>query len=120
MDDTLLRLVVVLIGTLMVVAVSAVLKIRARRPSRAVTGSGLAPGIYLLSSGNCGECVSARALLDRSVGPDRYTEITWEAEPGEFDRLRITEVPSTLLVAEDGSAVWHSGVPSGIAKPRSP
>lgn len=120
MDETLLRLVVVLTGTLVVVAVSAVLKTRARRPSRAVTDSGLAQGIYLLSSGNCGECVAARARLDRAVGPDHYTEITWEAEPGEFDRLRIAEVPSTLVVAEDGSAVWHSGVPSGIAKLGNP
>ncbi len=116
MDDVLFRLIVVLAGTGVVIAVSAVLSARKRRPSRAVASSGLAPGFYLFSSIDCGECASARRRLDSAVGGDGYTEITFEAGSAEFDRLGITEVPSTLVVAEDGSAMWHRGVPPGITK----
>jgi hypothetical protein len=120
MDDTMVRLLIVLAGTLVVVATAAVLKARGRRPVRAVPGSGLAPGIYLFSSGDCGECSAARTRLDRLVGSDGYRELVWETSPDQFERLRITEVPSTLVVAADGSAEWHSGVPPGIAKPGNP
>lgn len=120
MDDVLSRLIVVLAGTGVVIVVAAVLSARRRRPSKAVASSGLAPGIYLFSSRDCGECTSARGRLDRAVGGDGYTEITFEAGSAVFDRLGITEVPSTLVVAEDGSAMWHRDVPSWITKPGDP
>lgn len=120
MDEPLVRLLIVLAGTLTVLVTAAFLEVRKRRPTRPVVGSGLAPGIYLFTSRDCAGCASARARLDRMVGFGAYVEMTWETNPGEFERLRITEVPSTVVVAANGSAEWHSGVPSGIVKPGNP
>jgi hypothetical protein len=120
MDEMVVRLVVVLSGTLVVAMVAAVLRSRERRPSRTLANARLPSGIYFFSSRDCAECSTARGRLDRFVGAGGYVEISWDASPGEFDRLNITEVPSTMVVADDGTAVWHSGVPSGIARADNP
>ncbi len=120
MDDTLTRLLVVLSGTLVVVFALTLARARRRRPTRIITDTGLEPGIYLLSSGGCGPCEAARARLELQVGPGGYTEFTWDDHAETFQRLRIVEVPSTLVVTGNGLATWHSGVPNRIVEGGGP
>lgn len=111
MDDLTLRLaVLVVVG--IAVAVFALVRRRLReRPRRTISATGLAPGAYLFTSGDCAECANARSMITKRLGSDGFTEVAWESEPGIFERLGVTAVPSSLLVAPDGSGVWHAGVP---------
>ena len=111
MDDLTVRLLVVL-GAAVAVAVFAVVLQRVRsRPRRVIASTGLTPGAYLFTSVDCGECSRARTRLAELLGDSGYTEVAWESEPEVFQRLEVPAVPSTLLVAADGSGVWHAGVP---------
>lgn len=83
---------------------------RSRRP-RSIVSTGLDEGLYLFTSASCPECASARAVLDEAVG-DGYEEVDWEGHPELFERLQISEVPTTLLVASDGSARALPGDPT--------
>ncbi|HEX6946804.1 MAG TPA: hypothetical protein VF246_05600 [Acidimicrobiia bacterium] len=111
MDDLILRLVIVG-GAALAVAIYALVARRFRtRTRRRIASTGLTPGTYLFTSAGCEECARARQLLDQRVGVGGYSEIAWESEPRVFDRLGVRAVPSTLVVAEDGSGLWHAGVP---------
>lgn len=97
----------------LVVVVGIVVVIARHRPlvrSRALTDTGLAAGVYLLTSEGCATCDRSRSTLEsRSM---EFTELSWQADPELFERLAVDAVPSVLEVAPDGSARWwRGGVP---------
>lgn len=110
MDDLTIRLVVVGVTALLVVLAAAATG-RRSRARRLIADTGLAAGIYLFTSGGCGQCAEARDRLAGIVGEAGYTEVPWEKEPATFERLAVGQAPSTLVVAPDGSGTWHPGVP---------
>lgn len=71
-----------------------------RHPLRA---HGLEPGVMLFTSETCEACRRARASLNE-LGAE-FVEISYEAQPDEFDRLGITGVPSIVIV-DDGGQGW--------------
>lgn len=103
---------VILVLLLVVVAgiVVAMAHLRPFARSRALTDTGLAAGIYLLTSEGCATCDRSRStLLARSL---EFTELSWQADPEVFERLAVDAVPSVLEVAPNGSARWwRGGVP---------
>ena len=111
MDDLTVRLVAIAVAAVVVALFASVLKRVRSRPLRSIAVTGLEPGTYLFTSGDCSECARARTRLAESTGPRGYTEVAWESEPGVFQRLEVDAVPSTLVVADDGSGVWHAGGP---------
>lgn len=111
MGDLTLRLVVIATVGVAVAVFAFVLRKVRTRPRRIIPSTGLAPGVYLLTSAACVECSQARAKLSDMLGREGFTELPWEAQSQTYQRLGITAVPSTLLVAPDGSGVWHAGVP---------
>jgi hypothetical protein len=115
MDEVWLRTLAVT-GVVGVVVLVARLS-RRRRIDRSLSATGLDPGVYLFTSRTCGDCDAARRRLADRVGPDAYREVEWELEPGLFTDLAIDRVPSTLVVAVDGSGVWAEGVPSELGDP---
>jgi hypothetical protein len=66
---------------------------------REIEVSSLASGTYFFSSATCSTCRTARRMLDEHLGPDGYTEYSWESAPEHFERLGIGEVPATLVVS---------------------
>ena len=111
MGDIAVRLAAVAVAGLAVAVFAYMLRRIRDRPRRLILLTGLQPGAYLFTSGDCGECARARSSLAEALGPAGFTEIPWESEPGIFQRLDVSAVPSTLIVAADGSGVWHAGVP---------
>lgn len=104
MDDPIVRLAAVLGAVAVVFGVKWVNSRRSNR-GRAIASTGLAPGIYLFTSTTCGDCEVARnRLADRE-----FIDVAWEERPEEFERLGVTDVPSTLVVAKDGSGIWRPG-----------
>jgi len=114
MDDSWVRVVVV-VGGLAAAGVAAwILQRRSRRPMRRVEADGLDPGVYFFSSGTCDTCPTARQDLAIRIVPETFTEFAWEDQPAVFEKLGVYAVPATLVVATDGSAVLHSGVPKRL------
>lgn len=111
MDDLTTRLVVVGVTVVAVVVLSLVLRHLRSRPRRSIATTGLRPGTYLFTSAGCEECDRARRLLADRSGVGGFVEVAWERDPAVFDRLGVDAVPSTLIVAENGSGVWHAGIP---------
>lgn len=85
-----------------------------------MVATGLAPGVYLFTSSSCDECSIARTRLEGVVGRGGYREIAWEEDPETFDRLGITEVPATLVVAADDAAELHPGAPNRLIRSLNP
>lgn len=104
------RLIIVLAVAAVVVALIALLRRRPIVKERPIAASGLASGIYLLTSDGCDTCVRARnALVGRGVP---HTELSWQKNPEVFERLGIDAVPSVIEVDADGSGTWwRGGVP---------
>lgn len=117
MDDPLVRLLVVA-SAAAVVACWAWWRRRVPLggPSRVIPATGLSPGTYLFTSATCAECVGARDKIGRLP----HTEFAWEDRPELFDRLGITDVPSVLVVLEDGTGTWRRGVPGERSSKRNP
>ena len=114
MDDVWSRVAVV-VGTLAIAgAVSLLLRHRARRPERRLGEVDLGAGVYFFSSSTCDTCHAAREALSRMIPPGTFTEFAWEESPSMFETLGVDVVPATLVVASDGSAVLHTGVPRNL------
>ena len=108
MDETLVRLVLVL-GTLAVVGLVAWIETRRTRPAnRVVSDTGLESGVFLLTSNDCESCERARATLARRT---EYTEMSWQEAPETFQHLDIEAVPAVLVVDETGRGVLSFGNP---------
>ncbi len=117
MDDPLLRLAVVSAAAGSVAFWAWWRRRRlTSRSWRAIPATGLEPGTYLFTSLTCGDCSVAR---DR-FGQLPFTEITWEDRPEMFQELGINQVPSTLIVLDDGTGTWHRGVTGQVLKTRNP
>lgn len=119
MDEPLVRLAVVAVAAVMVVGFALFRKRRSTLDTRRIEHPGLSPGVYLFSSDTCVDCQTARRALESQVGSD-YTEISWESDRERFDELGIRDVPSTLVVGEDGSGLWFPGVPRRRLNPDNP
>jgi hypothetical protein len=112
--------VLVVIGALVIVALVVLVLRRPGRRGQPIEGPGLAPGIYLFTSGTCADCGPARERLKEKLGPGGFREIGWEAEPDVFARVGIDVVPCTLVVGEDGSANSFPGLPDRVIEGLSP
>ncbi|MGI9609803.1 MAG: hypothetical protein ACR2NL_05870 [Acidimicrobiia bacterium] len=120
MDETAVRLAVVAGALLVAAAASQMMRMSGRGKTRSVADANLASGVYLFTSSACSGCTQARRRLTDSLGADRFVEVGWESEPGEFHRLAITAVPATLIVQDDGSASLYPGKPDKALKSLSP
>lgn len=111
MDEVWLR--VGLVAGALIVAAVATLALRSRTSGkpRTLRGTGLRPGVYLFTSAACPGCGAARRALQDTTGEDGFVELSWEQEPGTFDRLGVDAVPATMLVRADGSATLWPGRP---------
>jgi len=114
MDDVWSRVAVVVGVLAIAVSVSLILRRRGRRSIRRLDGVDLSAGVYYFSSSTCDTCQTARVALSRLLGPDDFTEFAWEETPAVFEELGVGAVPATLVVAADGSAVLHAGVPKNL------
>ncbi len=106
MDDPLVRLAMVLAVGLLVVGIGVLRRARTNRVT--IPRTGLAPGTYLFTSRTCADCAVARQRL----AGETYTEVAWEENPEEFERLGIGEVPGVLVVSSSGDGTWRRGVPT--------
>jgi hypothetical protein len=85
---------------------------RRQRPGAVESDNGLlGPGVYLFTSSTCADCVAARQDLVDNLGGGAFTEIEWERDPEAFTRAGIDVVPTTVVVAEDGTATRFPGKP---------
>ncbi|MFO7293072.1 MAG: hypothetical protein FWJ92_10865 [Actinomycetes bacterium] len=110
------RLIVVAAVTALVVGIVLLLRRRPPVSARRIPVTGLAAGVYLLTSDDCNTCVRARNELVRRGVP--HTELSWQKNPDVFESLNIDAVPSVIEVGGDGSATWwRGGVPRRL--PRS-
>jgi hypothetical protein len=100
--------------------VAALVTRRARSPRPALLEADLGPGIYLFSSSDCLDCRSARSVIEQALGPRGFVEIRWEEDPGIFDRLGISAVPTTLVVSAAGSATLYPGMPDAAIRAFNP
>ncbi|MEX0863833.1 MAG: hypothetical protein WD269_03045 [Acidimicrobiia bacterium] len=120
MNDTTTRLVVVAACAVLVALVWWLARRRSVAVSRSFGQTGLPAGVYLLSSTDCVECSAARDIITDLVGVDGFREVAWETQPGLFEELGVGQVPSTLVVTEDGAARWYPGVPAEKLRPGNP
>lgn len=112
MGDLAPRAAAVAVVLLVVSAVVLALRlIDRRRNHRRMAETGLAPGIYLFTSGACAECGPAREALEARLGRGGFAEVAWETDRGVFATLGIDEVPCTLVVDDSGSASVWRGMP---------
>ena len=118
MGDLAFRLAVVALAAVVAVVLVRLVRDRGDRP-QSIVATGLAPGVYLFSSSSCDECPIARTRLEGVLGRDGYGEIAWEEDPETFDRLGITEVPATLVVA-DNAAELYPGAPDRLIRSLNP
>jgi len=110
-SDLTLRLVVVGGVLALVVATVLVLRLRDRAPSRLLGTVPLDPGIYLFTSATCADCHTARELLERTLGSQRFVEYAWESDPEIFETLSIDKVPCTVTVDKARRATLWIGQP---------
>lgn len=111
MSDLAVRALLVGGVVLAAVTVVAILRKRNAMPHRVVRDTGLASGLYLLTSSACADCGPARAILRGRLGTGNFVEYSWEENREVLERLAVDAVPSTLLVSDDGSGSLWAGVP---------
>ena len=115
MDDLWARIAIIAAALLVAALVVAVQRRKAESSPRALSATGLEPGIYLFTSGDCADCSTARAELEEMVGPQGFLEIAWEQQPEVFTRLEIEAVPATMVVDADGRGRLWPGAPKSAA-----
>jgi len=109
-DDPVVVRVVVVVAFLVVSSAVAFVARRGiafvRHP---VQGSGLEPGVTLFTSITCDSCDRARASLEAL--DVAFEDVAYERDPGEFERLGVTGVPTILIVAQSGKGWVVRGHP---------
>ena len=102
-----------LIAGALVIAYLSTLVIRARSSGspRSIPVTGLQEGVYLFSSTACPDCKAVRERLREVLGSNGFLEMSWEESPGIFHDLGVAAVPTTLVVAVDGSGTIFPGNP---------
>lgn len=111
MSEIWVRLAVVVGALALAFVIAMVVRGKTRRRPVVIDAAGLRPGVYLFSSATCLDCQPARAAMEAVMGPGGYTEIVWDEQQGPFHDLGIEAVPTTVIVAENGSATMFPGVP---------
>lgn len=111
MSDLALRLS--LIGVVLVAVVVTIWVTHHRRQTgfRSLVDTGLTRGIYLFTSSTCPDCGPVRDALSNHIGPDGYTELSWEGDRALFESLRIDAVPATMVVDDAGTGSLWPGSP---------
>jgi hypothetical protein len=109
-DVTIRALVITAVVTIALLVAWAVERRRSVAPTK-LTETGLRPGVYLFTSDTCQDCVPARQRLVAALGEAGFTEYAWDGSPEVFERLEITHVPASMIVAENGSARCWFGQP---------
>ena len=117
MDEVWARLGLVVGALIAAGAATLVLRSRAKGEPRKLVVTGLGEGVYLFTSKACPDCGHVRGMLDDALGPEGYTELSWELEPGMFAELGVDGVPATLIVEVDGSGVLWPGRPDKALGP---
>ncbi|MGH8945199.1 MAG: hypothetical protein ACRDVL_03520, partial [Acidimicrobiia bacterium] len=102
MDELWTRIAIIATALLVAALVVAVRRRKALNSPRALSATGLEPGIYLFTSADCADCSTARVKLEEIVGPEGFLEIAWEQRPEVFGRLSVEAVPATMVVEADG------------------
>jgi hypothetical protein len=110
MSDVWLRLAIVA-AVLGVAALVALMVRTSHRQHPSVIQVPLPPGVYLFTSATCADCRLVRETIVGALGPNGYTEIRWEEQPSWFEEVGVDAVPSTVVVAESGSAAVYPGNP---------
>ena len=119
MSEVWLRLLIVVGAVALALLIIFAIRGRPGR-SQAGDGRGLDPGTYLFTSATCSDCEGARARLADMLGSAGFVEIRWEDEPALFARLDVGAVPCTIVVADDGSASVHPGMPGRAVRGLNP
>lgn len=114
MNEFWARVSLIAAALLVAAVVVAVRRRAALRAPRRLPATRLPPGVYLFSSAECADCQAARAKLHEQLGEAGFSEIAWEASPEVFTGLGVDVVPSTMVVAADGSARLWGGQPDRI------
>ena len=111
-----------LIASALLVAGVVVLYLRSRGQGRPVEVSdiGFEAGVYLFTSSACQGCRSARRRVREELGESGFTELNWEQSPGEFHRLGVAAVPSTLVVRSDDTGTLFPGQPDEALRSYDP
>ncbi len=120
MDDALVRLVVILGAVLVALLVGVAIRKKNRSRPEPMDDPGLDPGVYLFTSSACQGCVPARRAVQAALGEEGFIELDWESSPGEFHRLGVGAVPTTIVVSEDGSAMRYPGPPQHALRSLGP
>lgn len=111
MDEVWLRVILIAGGFVLAGVVTVASRRRRRTAPRELETTGLKAGVYLMTSETCPDCGPVRSLLDETLGPDGYVEMSWEREPDLFQHLDVDVVPATLVVGDDGSGTMWPGPP---------
>ena len=109
MDDILLRAALVAGVALLALAIAWWARRHPEHPIRAMDVPALDGGVYLFTAAACSTCEAARAALQERLGPDGYTEITWEDNRSVFSELRVDAVPAVLVVSDSGKGTLYPG-----------
>ena len=108
------RIALVAAALFVAAIVVAVRRRTASTAPRRLPATRLPPGVYLFSSADCADCRAARAKLHDRLGEEGFSEIAWESSPEVFTGLGVDVVPSTMVVAADGSGRLWRGQPERI------
>lgn len=117
--DIVVRLLVVAVAVLVVVVVA---RYRPQKPAKplATAGNLDGPGVFLFTSATCDSCHAAREVYDEVLGPDGYTEHTWEDDAGLLSRLGVEEIPvGTVIDAAGAEVVGFRLIPNRRALARA-
>lgn len=109
-DVTIRAIVITAVVTIALLIAWAVERRRSIAP-RKLDETDLGPGVYLFTSETCRDCVPARQSLLTALGEEGFTEFAWAESPEVFERLEISHVPASMIVAENGSARCWFGEP---------
>lgn len=120
MDETWLRLGLVVVVFASAAGLAFALRRRAAGKPNEIDASGLEVGVYLFSSASCLDCDAARRVLEAAVGDDGFTEVRWESDPELFQEIGIGAVPATVIVEGGGRGTLYPGQPEKAAKALSP
>ena len=110
-DDFVVRLLVVLAAA---GAVAAVALYRPRRSKARldVEGNLAGPGVYFITAAKCDTCDEARLVNSKVLGESGFTELSWEEHPELLTRIRVAEIPLSVVVGHGGKQVASfTGVP---------
>lgn len=111
MNEIWARVAIIAAALLVAALVVAVRRRIASQAPRRLPATGLEPGIYLFTSGDCPDCAKARLELEEALGVGGYREIAWEQQPEVFTRLEVEAVPATMVVDADRRARLWLGRP---------